>query len=127
MKRRLQIVALAVMAILAAQPVLAGFTCTMGIGSGAPHCSMAMHMGMACHPAERSAGLNFPRESCRNCSLQDAAQLSAAARPKAGSASTLPAAFHGVPTPAAAFASRPLGPPARSAPDRCILFQVFRI
>jgi hypothetical protein len=127
MKRLLQIVALAVTGIVAGQPVLAGFTCTMGLGSGAPHCSVAMHMGMACHPDRQSAGLQCRQGPCQNCSLQDAAQLSARAKPKTGGMPALPADFHGVPAVPVALAARPPGPPALSAPDRYILFQVFRI
>jgi hypothetical protein len=126
MKRLLQIVALAVIGIVAGQPVLAGFTCTVGMSSVAPHCSRAMQMGMACHHAQQAVGLQCRQGSCQNCSLQDAAQFSAGAKPKTGT-SALPAAFHAIPAATEAFASRPPGPPALSAPDRCVLFQVFRI
>lgn len=127
MKRLLQFVAMAVIAVLSAQPVLAGFMCTMGMGSGAAHCSMVMHMGMACHPAQQAAGLQCRQGSCQNCSLQDAAQISPGAKPKAGGISALPAVFTGISATDEAASSRWPAPPAISAPDRYILFQVFRI
>src|SRR5208283_3338851 len=127
MKRLFQIGALAAVALLAAQPALAGELCTMGTPMGASHAHCAgmatSQMGADCPMHSPVADMDGDRISCRNCMLTRTAQLATVERPKAGanrSVAVLPRTVESAGT--VLVAAQPRTPPAL-APDRCILFQ----
>jgi len=132
MKRFLQIVAIAVIAILAAQPALAGLTCgmlTVPSAPCAPACGMAMsQMGMDCQMAEHVAGSGCLQECCRNGFPQGVVQSSTSAKPKIAGTG-LVTAFPQLASPAqAALAAAPtMDAIVAAAPPRHILIRVFRI
>jgi hypothetical protein len=137
MKRLLQFVAMVVVALLIAQPALAGVSCDVGASSVAgctPGCGMAS-MGQM---SPSSMGANCPMspeissDGCaQNCCLNGLAQV--VAQPVAGAKSNLAKPLQFVPvaeTLAVAtpeFAVSPRTQFNSSAPPRYILFQVFRV
>jgi hypothetical protein len=132
MKRFLQIVAVAVVAILAAQPALAGMTCGMlrvPIGPCAPACGMAMsQMGADCQMAKHVAGSGCMQECCRNGFPQGVLQSSTPAKPKAAGTQIVTAFPQLAPHVQAASAAAPtISAIVAAAPPRHILISVFRI
>jgi len=131
MKRLFQIGALVAVALLPVQPALAGELCAMGTPMGVPHAhcaDMAMsQMDANCPMHAPVAGIECDRSSCRDCLLTSTVQLATVERPKAGgngSVAVLPRTIESAGTTLAAAQSRTA---TGLAPDRCILFQVFRI
>jgi hypothetical protein len=131
MKKVLQFVAVALVAVLATQPTLAGMTCGLkpfpGM-TGAAACDMAMNqMGESCPMHSHGAGTDCLLECCRNGWPQAVIQSASKARPKAVGTrfllSTPSIASAGV----ALLSAPPADALAAAAPDRHILLQVFRI
>jgi hypothetical protein len=130
-KRLLQIVAVFVVALLCAQPALAGMSCAMGAPAStpcAPDCGMAMgHMGIDCQMPLQIAGTGCIQDCCQQGLPQVVAQLTAGAKPKAAGTQflqvppTIALAVH------TAFVAMPPGDIASAGPPRYILFRVFRI
>jgi hypothetical protein len=131
MKKVLQFVAAALVAVLAAQPALAGLTCGMMPSTAmpcAPKCEMAKdHMGAKCPMHHDDTGTGCLQDCCRNGWPQALVQSSSKARPKAGGTQL----FLALPTPAqagiAAFATPLPEDIGAAAPPRYILLRVFRI
>jgi hypothetical protein len=134
MKKALQFVAIALVAILATQPALAGLTCGMKPFPTMPDaaCNMAMNqlanqLGASCPMHSRGAGTGCLQECCRNGWPQAVVQSASKAKPKAVGTqfllSTPGVASIGV----AVSAAPPADALAAAAPDRHLLLQVFRI
>jgi hypothetical protein len=131
MKRVLQIVALAVVASLTAQPALAGLLCHMGnpnSGSSA-HCSgMAMsEMGMDCPMHRHPANIGCEQNCCKEGIPQGVVRLAADRKPKAGKTEFLALASRMGADDVTALAAPPLNRTIASGPARYVLLQVFRI
>lgn len=131
MKRFLQIVALAVVASLAAQPALAGVTCAMGIpanASCAPDCGMSMsQMGMDCQVPMQMAGTGCDMNCCHNAFLQGIVPTATGLKQKALRTADFALVPEAVTDQATIIVAAPPGSSATAAPARYILFQVFRI
>ena len=141
MKRIFQFVAVAVVALLAAQPALAGLPCASGVATSngcAPDCSMAMsQMQMAPMSSNQMApdcGMSpqISSNGCaQNCCIDRIAQ--GIAQPASGQKSTVAGTLQFIPaaqsllTEAPVFALFPRTNSSSTAPPRYILFQVFRI
>ena len=131
MKRLLKFVAVVMVAMLAAQPALAGMQCEMGTpanGHRASCCHKAMsRMGMNC-PMHHKVAATGCDQNCGNDALpQGIAQLAAGVKPKAGKAEFIAVAPRLVADEDAAVRSAPPGNAVAAAPARYILFQIFRI
>jgi hypothetical protein len=131
MKRTLQLVALAVAVLLAAQPALAGLPCVMGTASCGP-CAACCHgrmsqMGLDCPMPDRMAGSACDQNCCQAGLPQVVAQLAAGAKPKAGRTDYVAATPMMVPDAGPAFSAPPPVPILSAAPARYVLFKVFRI
>jgi hypothetical protein len=131
MKRLFQIAALTVIALLAAQPALSGELCAMGVlnGESEAHCpGMAMsQMGMHCPMHSPSASMGCDKGSCRDCLLTSVVQFAPGDKQKTVRTRCVaapPSFFQGGGT---ALAAAPPSTLDAATPDRCILFQVFRI
>jgi hypothetical protein len=131
MKRFLQFVAIVVVALLAAQPALAGMQCEMGTPASthcAPCCHKAMRpMGMICPMSHQVAASGCDQSCCHDALPQGAALLAAGVKPKAGRAEFIAVVPQMLEESDAAFAGAPPGSTVAAAPARYILFQVFRI
>jgi hypothetical protein len=131
MKRVLKIVAVALAAVLTAQPALAGLTCGLKSFADAPcvpKCGKATsRMGASCPMHRHASGNECLQDCCRNGWPQAVVRSASKATPKASRSQLLPAE----PGPAAAgnatFAALPEGKIAAAGPPRYILLQVFRI
>jgi hypothetical protein len=131
MKRFLQFVAVVVVALLAAQPALAGMSCEMGTPASrhcAPCCDKGMsHMGMACPMQHQVAASGCGLSCCNDALPRGVALLAAGVKPKAGRVEFIAVAPRLVADTHATFVSAPPGYSVAAAPARYILFQVFRI
>jgi len=134
MKRVLQVVAVVVIAVLAAQPAVAGMTCGMltvanvNCGHGASLCGMAMsQMGMDCPMPEHVAGTGCLQECCQHGFPQGVVQAASGVKPKAGGTELFMVLPAMTPAPSLSFAAPPPDSIVASAPPRYILLQVFRI
>jgi hypothetical protein len=131
MKKVLQFVAIALVAILATQPALAGLTCGMKPSpsmSAAADCDMAMNqMGTSCPMHSHGAGTDCLQECCRNGWPQAVVQSASKAKPKAVSTQFILAAPSIASAGVAVSAAPPAEALAAAAPDRHVLLQVFRI
>lgn len=132
MKRILQIVSVLVVALLAAQPALAGLSCTMGEPANipcAPDCNMAAmgQMGMDCQMPLQLAGTGCFQDCCRQGMPQAVAQLTSGAKPKAARTELVLMAPQMATALETAFRATPPDAIAAAAPPRYILFRVFRI
>src|SRR5271157_739325 len=131
MKRFIQFVAVVMVALLAAQPALAGMQCEMGTpasGHCAPCCHKAMsHMGMDCPMQHQVTALGCDQNCCHDALPQGVALLAAGVKPKAGKVDCFAVAPQMVTESNAAFVAAPPGSKIATAPARYILFQVFRI
>jgi hypothetical protein len=131
MKRLIQFVAVVMVALLAAQPALAGMSCEMGTpasGHCAPCCHKAMsHMGTDCPMQHQVTTTDCDQSCCHDALPQGVALLAAGVKPKAGSAEFIAVAPRLVMDADAAFVGAPPGSAVAAAPARYILFQVFRI
>jgi hypothetical protein len=129
MKRLLQIVSVLVIALLAAQPALAGLTCNMeapGSMACAPVCAMATNqMGMDCQMPQQVAGAGCMEDCCQHGLPQAVAQFATGAKPKAPQ--LLPTTLPMAPPAETVFAVTPPGGIIAATPPRYILFRVFRI
>jgi hypothetical protein len=131
MKRLLQFVAVVMVAMLAAQPALAGMQCEMGTsasGHRAPCCHKAMsRMGMNCPMHYKVAATGCDQNYCHDALPQGVALLAAGVKPKAGRAQFIAVAPQMVAEADAAYGYASPGNAVAAAPARYILFQVFRI
>jgi len=131
MKRFIQFVAVVVIALLAAQPALAGMQCEMGTpasGHCAPCCHKAMsHMGMDCPMPHQVADSGCGQNYCHDALPQGVALLAAGVKLKAGKTEFLVVMPQMVAEANAPFVAAPPGNKVAAAPARYILFQVFRI
>ncbi|MGA2634165.1 MAG: hypothetical protein ABSF16_08020 [Terracidiphilus sp.] len=131
MKRFLQIVALAVVASLAAQPALAGVTCAMGapaMAPCAPDCGMSMsQMGMDCQMPIQIAGTGCEMNCCHNAFLQGIVPSASGLRQKILRTAHFELVPLTVTDPVTVIVAAPPGGITASASARYILFQVFRI
>jgi hypothetical protein len=131
MKRYLQIVAVVMVAILAAQPALAAMSCEMGTpasGHRALCCHKAMaRMGMGCPMHHQVAAAGCEQNCCNYALPQGVAQLATGSKPKTGSVEFIAVAPRLVTGADAVFVGAPPGNTVAAAPARYILFQVFRI
>jgi len=130
MKKVLQFVAVALVAVLTAQPTLAGLTCGMKPSPGMPDaaCNMAMdQMGTNCPMHSHGAGADCLLECCRNGWPQAVIQSASKARPKAVGTRFLLSTPSVAPAGVAVCAAPPADALAAAAPDRHVLLQVFRI
>lgn len=86
MKRFIQFVAVVVIALLAAQPALAGMKCEMGTptdGQRAPCCHKAMsRMGMDCPMHHQVTASDCDQSCCNDALPQGVALLAAGVKPK---------------------------------------------
>jgi hypothetical protein len=130
MKKFLQLVAVFAIALLMAQPAIAGLTCGMGTSSTlpcAPHCPMATRSMRADCQMPRASGYGCIQECCRFGWPQAVVRSVSGARHKA-----IATPFFLV-HPAAASANLmslsapPPGDLAAASPPRHILIRVFRI
>jgi hypothetical protein len=131
MKKVLQFVAVALVAVLTSQPALAGLTCGLkpfpGIADAAA-CNMAMNqMGESCPMHSHGAGAGCLQECCRNGWPQAVIQSASKARPKAVGIQFLLSTPSTASAGVALFAAPPAGALAAAAPDRHVLLRVFRI
>jgi hypothetical protein len=131
MKRFLQFVAVVVVALLAAQPALAGMQCEMGT-SARMHCASCCHkamshVGMDCPMQNQVAASGCDQSCCHDALPRGVALLAAGVKPKAGRAEFIAVALPMVAESDAAFMAAPPGNSVAAAPARYILFQVFRI
>jgi hypothetical protein len=130
MKKVLQFVAVALVAVLTAQPALGGLTCGMAPSQGvpcAPKCDMAMHhMGANCTMHHHDTGAGCQQDCCRHGWPPALVQSASKSRPKTSGTPFLLAIPAPASAPAAFTAARPEDIVAAS-PDRHILLQVFRI
>lgn len=131
MKKVLQFVAVALVAVLATQPAIAGLTCGLRTSSVAS-CVLAFgmtmsQMGANCPLHHHQTGTGCLQDCCRKGWPQALVQSASKARPKAVGTQL----FLAVPTPAqagiAAFATPLPEDIAAAAPPRYILLRVFRI
>jgi hypothetical protein len=131
MKRVLQVVAFALVAVLTAQPAIAGLTCGMTaapVAACAPACGMAMsQMGAHCPMPHHGTDAGCLQDCCRNGWPQAVVQSASKAKPKAARTQFLQAALSPAPVGMAAFAAPPREEIAAAGPARHILLQVFRI
>lgn len=131
MKRFIQFVAVVVIALLAAQPALAGMKCEMGTptdGQRAPCCHKAMsRMGMDCPMHHQVTASDCDQSCCNDALPQGVALLAAGVKPKAGKVDCFSVAPRMVAVSDAPFVAAPPGNTFAAAPARYILFQVFRI
>jgi hypothetical protein len=131
MKRFLQVVSVFVVALLTAQPALAGLTCTMRALASVPcvpHCPMAMsQMARDCQMAQQAAGADCQPNCCRYPTPQAVVRSASKSRPKAARTPFV-LAVHAVSQRIhPAFIAPPAGDLAAAAPPRHILLQVIRI
>ena len=131
MKRLLQIVALAVVASLSAQPALPGLLCAMGTSNSASHAhcrGIAMsQMGMRCPMHRQAAGTGCNQSFCHDSLPTGVVQLAAVRKPKAGNTVYIAAAPRIVTDAGVAYAAPSLNMAVASGPARYVLLQVFRI
>jgi hypothetical protein len=131
MKRILKFAALAVIALLTAQPALAGLLCPMGNPNGGSqaHCSgMAMsEMGMQCPMHRHAADIDCVQNCCKEGIPQGVFRLTADRKPKAGKTEYLALAPRIAADDVMAFAAPPLDRTVASGPARYVLLRVFRI
>ena len=131
MKRLLQFVAVVLVALLAAQPALAGMQCEMGTPASmhcAPCCHKAMsHMGMGCPMQHQVTASGCGQNCCHDALPQGVALLAAGVKPKAGRAEFLAVVSQMAAEADAPVVTAPPGYSVAAAPARYILFQVFRI
>jgi hypothetical protein len=131
MKKVLQIVAVALAAVLIAQPAIAGLTCGMTVSpvaACAPACGMAMsQMGAHCPMPHHGTDTGCLQDCCRNGWPQAVVQSASKAKPKAARTGYLQTAPNPAPTGLAAFAAPLREEIAAAGPARHILLQVFRI
>lgn len=132
MKRLLQFAALALVALLAAQPALAGTSCNMGEPDKAPcapGCGMQMsEMGADCQMHQQAVGPFCDQTCCRDGLPAGLAQLAGGdkQRPQRADLSYLVSPV-GMANEGTASKAPPPLPLASTSPPRYILFQVFRI
>ena len=132
MKSLLNIVAFALVALLAAQPVLASASCGMGMADKvpcAPACGMqTSEMGADCQMNQQAVGSVCDQDCCRDGLPLGLAQLAATDKQRTPRADL---AFWAQPdaplAQGAAAKARPPIPIISAAPSRYILFRVFRI
>ena len=131
MKKLLQIVAVALVAVFAAQPTLAGLTCgIMPVSNvaSAPKCDMGMDaMGASCPMHHDSTGSGCLQDCCRNGWPPAVVQSASKTKQKTSGTPFLPAIPTLATTPAATITAAPPEDIVAAAPDRHILLQVFRI
>jgi hypothetical protein len=131
MKKFLQFVAVALVAVLTAQPALAGLTCGMTPLTGvpcAPKCDMAMHhMGANCPMHHHDTSSGCQQDCCRHGWPPALVQSASKTRLKTSGTPFLFAIPAPASAPAAAFAAAPPEDIVAAAPDRHVLLQVFRI
>jgi hypothetical protein len=132
MKRILQIVAVLSVALLAAQPALAGLSCTMEAPTSmpcVPGCDMTAmsQMGMDCQMPLQIAGTGCFQDCCQRGLPQVVAQLASGAKPKAARTQLVLIVPQIAPALQRSFAATPPDAIVAAAPPRYILFRVFRI
>lgn len=141
MKKLLQIVAVAVVALLAVQPALAGLPCLAGSAAGtgcAADCGMAMSQMPAAQSAASPMGADcgmmpqLSRDGCaQDCCGDRVSQ--GIAQPASGEKWDAGGTMDFVPAAQGPAVATPLSTAVRyaefvsTAPPRTILFQVFRI
>lgn len=131
MKKVLQIVVVALVAVLTAQPAIAGLTCGMRVSpvaAGASACGMEMsEMGAHCPMPHHGTDTGCLQDCCRNGLPQAVVRSALKAKPKAARAKFLQPAPSPLATGSAIFAAPPREEIAAAGPARHILLQVFRI
>ena len=142
MRRILQIVAFIAVALLAAQPALAGMRCDMGMSAchSCAHCchhameSMASMDGMAadgmgaeCSMPAQAIGVACAPTCCDQATPAGLIQIVAGEKSKADKATVVALLPQQSVLAALQFAETPPGVLASNPPPRYILFQVFRI
>jgi hypothetical protein len=131
MKRFLHFVAVVMVALLAAQPALAGMQCEMGTSASGYRttcCHKAMSpMGMDCPMQHQVAVAGCGQSCCTDALPRGIALLAAGVKPKAGRAEFIAVAPRLVAETHATFVGAPPGYSVAAAPARYILFQVVRI
>jgi hypothetical protein len=131
MKRLLQVATFALIAVLTAQPALAGLTCGMTPLVSvpcAPKCDMAMsHMGVNCAMHHHETGAGCQQDCCRHGWPPALVQAASKTRPKTSGTPFMLAVPVPASAPAATFAAAPPEDIVAAAPDRHVLLQVFRI
>jgi hypothetical protein len=136
MKKLFQIVALAVVAVLAAQPALAGLPCAVGASAGngcAPDCGMAMshmsssQMGADCGMSPQISSNGCAQNCCSDRLSQGFAQPATGAKSAAGRTLQFIPAAQPLAVALPLFAASYRTDSESAAPPRYILFQVFRI
>jgi len=131
MKRFIQFAAFIAVALLAAQPALAGLPCEMGTsasGHCAPCCHKAMsRMGMDCPMHHQVTASGCGQSCCHDALPLGVAELAAGVKPKAGRTDFFAVAPQIASEANAPFVAAPPGNTCARAPARYILFQVFRI
>ena len=141
MRRLLQIVAFIAVALLAAQPALAGMRCDMGM-SACHACAHCCHSGSSMDAMEGMAGDGMGAECamptqafgaacaptcCDQATPAGLVQVAAAEKSKAEKATFVALLSQSMPSAQAHFTDAPPGLIASNPPPRYILFQVFRI
>jgi hypothetical protein len=130
MKKYLQLVAVLAIALLTAEPALAGLTCSMGTASAlpcAPHCPMAKHrMGMNCQ-MPRASRMGCMQECCRFGWPEATVKSAQGNKPKAAVSAISIANRVATEGPITAYAAPSPSDLVASSPPRHILFRVFRI
>jgi hypothetical protein len=130
MNRLFKTVVAALVALLTAQPALAGLTCgMMPMAAGTHECEMAMSaMGEDCpmHHSQ-SAGTGCLQECCRNGWPQALVQLPSKAKPKSGGMQFPVAVLRAAVDAHSSQATAPLEEIAAASPPRHVLLKVFRI
>jgi hypothetical protein len=131
MKKLLQIVVIVVVALLMAQPAIAGLSCDMGrpvSGPCAPDCGEAMsQMGMDCQKPMQVASTGCEQNCCMEGIPQGVFRLTADRKHKAGNTEILALVPRISADDVMAFAAPPFNLTVASGPPRYVLLQVFRI
>jgi hypothetical protein len=131
MKKVFQLVGVALVAVLTAQPAIAGLTCRITVPSRmacTPAMDMTMaQMGMSCPMHRHGAGSGCLQECCRNGWPPAVVRSAGKAKPRMGDTRLLLADVYPALGRATGFAIPPAEEIGAASPPRYILLQVFRI
>jgi len=131
MKKVLQLVGVALVAVLTAQPAIAGLTCGISVPSRVactPAMDMAMaQMGMSCPMHRHGAGSGCLQECCRNGWPPAVVRSVSKARPRTAGTQLFVAQANAAEVGVAAFAIPPAEDIGAASPPRYIMLRVIRV
>ena len=131
MKKVFQLVGVALVAVLTAQPAIAGLTCRITVPSRmacTPAMDMTMaQMGMSCPMHRHGAGSGCLQECCRNGWPPAGVRAAAKARPRTGETQFFVTEPYPAHVGATAFAIPAAEEIGAERPPRYIMLRVFRV